>query len=64
MVPRYHFFGAMFILQGFPNYGLTSQKMMRLTLYAMGATDDTLLEYLEIYNERCEEMIAQSPNGQ
>lgn len=39
------------------------QEHIKLALYAMGATDDTLLDYLEILNNRWDEMFARCPNG-
>jgi len=43
-------------------YSLSPEKL-KAFFKTMGATDDNLQEYLEWYNKRWDEMIANSPNG-
>lgn len=47
----------------YPDYPPTPQEHIRSALYAMGATDDTLLEHLEIANKRWDEIFVKNRNG-
>jgi len=39
------------------------QEHIKLGLYALGATDDTLFDYLEIANNQWDEIFARYPDG-
>lgn len=47
----------------YPNHQPASQEVIRLKLYAMGATNDTLLECMERQNQYWDDVFAQAPNG-
>ena len=47
----------------YPNHQPTAQEHLRAMLYMHGATEDTLLDYLERYNSGWDRIIASFPNG-
>ena len=47
----------------YPNHQPTAPEHLRAMLYMLGATEDTLLDYLERYNSGWDRIIASFPNG-
>ncbi|KAL4071333.1 hypothetical protein V8B97DRAFT_2007299 [Scleroderma yunnanense] len=47
----------------YPDHQPTPQEHIKAALYAAGATDDTLLEHLEILNKKWDEVLVQVSNG-
>ena len=53
-----------YISRFYPNHQPTAPEHLRAILYAQGATDDTLLEHLEMCNDGWDRLInASYPNG-